>query len=132
MAKGLLVAAAAVALVLIAVGAGLYATLADGDSPEGVVTKYYKAYDRGDCDAAADYWRLGRNREAYLTYCESVGDLDVVSLDITDVRRERGRAEVFFTVVSRQDDGFEETTEDSLLLVDEDGTWRIDPRGRYG
>ena len=92
--KGLMIGFGVGALVLLFGAAGLFFILRGGNDPQGVVEKFVKAYDTGQCEKAVGYWADG-SADGLQKACESAGDdFDVVAFEVTEVRHNLSKTDV--------------------------------------
>ncbi len=85
--RGLLMGIGVAVMVLVATGAGLMVTLRSGNSPEGVVERFLKAYDNGQCTKATGYLRVsGEVERQWGRSCHVDADaFELASFDVVGV-----------------------------------------------
>lgn len=136
--RGLAMGVGIAALVLLAGGAGIYLTMQGGNDPEGVVERFFKAVDAGQCEKAVDLlvFDEGIEREDSLEECESSrGEVEIISFEVIRVDEEpefeapdgaEGSARVYYRIDAEEDgDGEDGPVESALAVALFDGSWKI-------
>ena len=90
--KGLIIGVGIAALVLLVGGVGIFVSMQRGNDPEGVVERFFKAIDAGQCDRAVDLLVFdGIDREESIEECESSQEeLEPLEFEVTRVEEEPG------------------------------------------
>jgi len=104
----------------------MYFTVREPDDPQGVLEEYIKALDNGQCEKAISHVDLGgMSREEFISTCEQL-DVEVESVDVTDVSPDGEIVWVTVKVNMTSDEGLWSTNEPTRVPVHRvDGEWKV-------